>query len=314
MTLLLLVAVTGMAVLTAGGAALRAVSRLWLRHWFEHRPGGPRGMAHLLERPARLLHGAATGSMWLASTVGMLVAWRTAGPTVVLVVALAAAAVMLVLLGQVLPRSIGARWAPQLAPVLVPVLQAVVWLVHPVERMVAAARQAGPRRWRADGPREGREELEELLRDGAFEGMGTTEELAIISGVVRFGDKTARDVMTPRDRLFLVDEQLPARELAERVAQAGYSRVPVYRETPDQVVGMVHVFDVLASGGDAWPALRPVTVTPGHRPANDLLFALLRARRQLAIVLDDGRLSGVVTVEDLLEELVGEIRDEHDEP
>ena len=70
----------------------------------------------------------------------------------------------------------------------------------------------------------------------------------------------------------------------------------------------------LASGGDAWPALRPVTVTPGHRPANDLLFALLRARRQLAIVVEDGRLLGVVTVEDLLEELVGEIRDEHDEP
>jgi putative hemolysin len=131
---------------------------------------------------------------------------------------------------------------------------------------------------------------------------------------VRFGDKAARDVMTPRDRLFVVDEQLPARELAERVAQAGYSRVPVYRETPDQVVGMVHVFDVLASGGDTWPALRPVTVTPGHRPANELLFALLRARRQLAIVVEDGRLLGVVTVEDLLEELVGEIRDEHDEP
>jgi putative hemolysin len=55
-------------------------------------------------------------------------------------------------------------------------------------------------------------------------------------------------------------------------------------------------------------------VTPGHRPANELLFALLRARRQLAIVVEDGRLLGVVTVEDLLEELVGEIRDEHDEP
>jgi putative hemolysin len=90
--------------------------------------------------------------------------------------------------------------------------------------------------------------------------------------------------------------------------------VPVYRATPDQVVGMVHVFDVLASGGDSWPALRPVTVTSGDRPANELLFALLRARRQLAIVVGDGRLEGVVTVEDLLEELVGEIRDEHDEP
>lgn len=313
MTPVLLLAVGAMAVLTAAGASVRAVSRLWLRHWFEHRPGGPRGVARILERPAHLLHGAATGAMLVASAAGMAVAWRVGPRPFEAAVALLATALMLVVLGQVLPRGIGARWATQLVPVLVPVLHGVSWLVRPVELLVGAVRRAAPDSGPEPVVREAREELEELLRDGAFEGLGTSEELAIISGVVRFGDKAVRDVMTPRARLFAVSETLAPRELAEQVALTGYSRVPVYRGAEDAVVGMVHVFDVLAEGGERWPALRPVTVTPGDRPANELLFALLRARRQMAIVQDGGRVVGVVTLEDLLEELVGEIRDEHDD-
>lgn len=309
----LLLALAAMAVLTAAGASVRAVSRLWLRHWFEHRPGGPRGVARILERPARLLHGAATGAMLVASAAGMAVAWRVGPHPLLLATALVASAVVLVVLGQVVPRAVGARWAPQLVPLLVPVLQGVAWLVRPVEWVVAVVRRVAPGTTGDDSSREGRDELEELLRDGAFEGLGTSEELAIISGVVRFGDKTVRDVMTPRARLFAVSEALAPRDVAEQVALAGYSRVPVYRGSPDTIVGMVHVFDVLAEGGDAWPTLRPVTVTPGDRPANELLFALLRARRQLAIVQEGGTVVGVVTLEDLLEELVGEIRDEHDD-
>ncbi|MBU6364578.1 MAG: DUF21 domain-containing protein [Gemmatimonadetes bacterium] len=313
MTTGLLLALVAMAVLTAAGASVRAVSRLWLRHWFEHRPGGPRGVARILERPARLLHGAATGAMLVASAAGMAVAWRVGPHWLALAGALVAAAVVLVVLGQVVPRAVGARWAPQLVPLLVPALQGVAWLVRPVEWVAAAVRRATPAGDGEAGEREGRDELEELLRDGAFEGLGTSEELAIISGVVRFGDKAVRDVMTPRARLFAVSEALSPRELAEQVALAGYSRVPVFRGTPDAIVGMVHVFDVLAQEGEAWPALRPVTMTPADRPANELLFALLRARRQLAIVQEGGQVAGVVTLEDLLEELVGEIRDEHDD-
>jgi putative hemolysin len=313
MTVVLVLALGAMAVLTAGGASVRAVSRLWLRHWFEHRPGGPRGVARILERPARLLHGAATAAMLVASAAGMAAAWRIGPHPVQLAGAVAGVAVLLVVVGQVIPRAVGTRWAPQLAPVLVPVLQGVEWLVHPVEAVLGAVRRAAPGPATDGGGREGRDELQELLRDGAFEGLGTSEELAIIAGVVRFGDKTVRDVMTPRARLFAVSEGLPPRELAEQVARAGYSRVPVFRGTEDAIVGMVHVFDVLAEGGEGWPALRPVSHTAADRPANDLLFALLRARRHLAIVLDGGQVIGVVTLEDLLEELVGEIRDEHDD-
>ena len=121
--------------------------------------------------------------------------------------------------------------------------------------------------------------------------------------------------MTPRSEIFAVEERTPARELARRIAQSAYSRVPIYRESLDIVVGMVHVFDVLKAGGDRWPPVRPVADTGADRPCNELLFQMLRQQLHLAIVRDDaGKCVGLVTLEDLLEELVGDIRDEHDEP
>ena len=138
--------------------------------------------------------------------------------------------------------------------------------------------------------------------------------MAIISGVMQFGEKSVKDVMTPRADIFALDADEPARSVAERLAASGYSRVPLYRESLDNIVGMIHVFDVFKVAGERMPPLRPVTRTVPSKAANELLFELLRARRQLAIVTDDSaRVVGLVTLEDLLEELVGDIRDEHDE-
>jgi putative hemolysin len=121
--------------------------------------------------------------------------------------------------------------------------------------------------------------------------------------------------MTPRRDLFALDEALPADELARQIARSGFSRVPVYRGTIDHPVGMLHAFDVFVEAGGARPVLRPIGEASVSQPAGDLLYALLRARRQLAIVrAADGTVAGLVTLEDLLEELVGEIADEHDEP
>jgi putative hemolysin len=161
---------------------------------------------------------------------------------------------------------------------------------------------------------EAREGIEDLLREGALEDLGATEEMAIISGVVQFGEKCVADVMTPRSEMFALDDSLSDEDVARQVAAAAYSRVPIYRGTLDDIVGMIHAFDVFREAGERLPMLRPVAITTPDRPANELLFELLRARRQLAIVRDASGVLGLVTLEDLLEELVGDIRDEHDEP
>ena len=108
---------------------------------------------------------------------------------------------------------------------------------------------------------------------------------------------------------------MDALAFATQIAQSAYSRVPVYHETLDNIIGMVHAFDVLKSYGEAMPRIRPVAFAAPTDACNELLFRMLRSRLHLAIVRDmDQKVVGLVTLEDLLEELVGDIRDEHDEP
>lgn len=311
--LLTVLSVFVVAVLTLAASAVRAVSRLWLRHWIERRHGGTGAMSRYLERPTRLLHAAATFSMLTVFATGAAIAMADGLRAWAFVIDMAVYLVSLVVVGQLFPRAIGRRWAPVLVPVLVPLLRLVDLFLTPFHVVADVVRRALTRRQRASSDDDARDGLEELLRDGAFDGISTTEEMAIISGVVQFGDKAVRDVMTPGAKLFSVPDGLEPAELAQRVAQAGYSRVPMYRETPDQIVGMVHVFDVFARSGERLPPIRPVSVTTSAKPAKELLFELLRARRQLAIVQDGASVVGLVTLEDLLEELVGDIRDEHDD-
>lgn len=313
--LVILVAVLIVAVLTVGATAVRAVSRLWLRHWVERQGVGLGKMARHLERPTRLVHAAGTGATLVVFATGAMLTIIDAGEPWLLTRDALIFMVLLIGLGQLVPRAIGRRWAPQLVPSFVPALRVVDTLVSPFLQLGRTVAGWLIRPVIRAPEVEAREGIEDLLRDGALEGIGATEEMAIISGVVQFGDKTARDVMTPRSELFALDESLTPMDTARRLAQAAYSRVPIYRGTPDNVVGMIHAFDVLRAAGERMPPLRPVAFATEEKPASELLFEMLRARRHLAIVRNSqGLIAGIVTLEDLLEELVGDIRDEHDEP
>jgi CBS domain containing-hemolysin-like protein len=120
--------------------------------------------------------------------------------------------------------------------------------------------------------------------------------------------------MTPRTDLVAVEEHADLADIQLVFAQSGYSRIPVYRGTLDDIVGMLHAFDLFKlRPGDPLP-VRPVAVTPASRACGDLLLDMQRERRHLAVVLDEfGGTLGIATLEDLLEELVGEIFDEHDD-
>lgn len=308
-------ALVAIALLTAGAAALRGASRLWLRHRVETRMRGWAVLDEYLERPQRLLAGAATGISAAAFVLGASLAsgydgdWGLAGSILVWAAAVAVA-------GELLPRALARRWAPSLVQGLMPVLAVATALTRPAVALAEWATASARRRQRASAPAQPvQDDLADLLRDGALEGVGEAEEIAIISGVVAFADKTVRDVMTPREQVFTVDAALPPRELARRVAGQGWSRVPVVRGSLDDVVGLVLVVDLFKSAGDRPPRLRPVATIGPDVPCNELLFQMLRTRRQFLIVrAAEGPALGIVTMEDLLEELVGDIRDEHDDP
>jgi putative hemolysin len=299
--------------LTAGAMAVRSVSRIWLRHWTERRLRGSAAAVTYLERPHRLLIGASTGVALTLVLAGVALGLERGGTSLTIDVAVFVALVVLV--GQVLARAVARQWPIYLVPIVVPVLHVVEFIVAPIVGL--GRRAAAPferKRGRASVDVE-REALQDLLREGELEGVGERDEIAIISGVVEFGAKRVREVMTPRAEIFALEDTLDARTLAIRIAQSAYSRVPVYHGTLDDVRGMVHAFDVLKAGAEVVPPLRPIALASGDSPCNELLFRMLRDRRHLAIVRDAAGVTlGLVTLEDLLEELVGDIRDEHDEP
>ncbi len=311
---LLAAAVILVAWLTAGGMTVRTVSRIWLRHWAEQRLRGASAAMSYLERPQRLLTAASAGVSVTVVLAGLLLGAGHVGNHLRFSGALLLFALVLLGIGQIVPRAIARRWPSELVPLVMPVLRLAEMIATPVLSLGrAVVRYIGS----PDAARErtDRDPIQDLLREGELEGVGEREEIAIITGVVEFGEKIGRDVMTPRSEVFALPADGSPREIALGVAQSGYSRVPLYRGTLDDVVGMVHAFDVLEAGGEGRPAIRPVGIAAPDTPCTDLLFQMLRGRRHLAIVRDaGGRTIGLVTLEDLLEELVGDIRDEYDEP
>jgi len=137
----------------------------------------------------------------------------------------------------------------------------------------------------------------------------------MVGNVITFAQHAVREVMTPRTDLVAIPEEAGPDEITQAFLQSGYSRIPVYRGTLDEIVGMVHVFDLLKLKPGHRVPIRPVGVAPASRSCGDVLLDMQRERRHLTVVLDEfGGTAGIVTLEDLLEAMVGEIYDEHDLP
>jgi CBS domain containing-hemolysin-like protein len=165
------------------------------------------------------------------------------------------------------------------------------------------------------------EELRMLVDQSAQAGQLDRDDARLLAGVFEFSEKTAREVMTPRTEITALRLDAPLEEIADRIAAARRSRYPVYRASLDDVVGIVHAKDVLAvlrRGGPATPLpelMRPALFIPGTREIEDVLADMKLARAHMVIVLDEfGGTAGLVTMEDLLEEIVGQIYDEYDRP
>ena len=170
---------------------------------------------------------------------------------------------------------------------------------------------------------EGIVEAEE--RAGGGDDAFTNARRAMIERVVAFDEKKVFDVMAPRADIFAVDIETPLDELVKTFAEAGHSRMPIYRGDLDDPVGMVHIKDVvgLLSNGSATPNAsapvlksirRDLLYAPPSMRVTDMLLRMQASRIHMALVIDEyGGTDGLVTIEDLVEEIVGEINDEHDD-
>lgn len=163
------------------------------------------------------------------------------------------------------------------------------------------------------------EQIEALITAGAEEGILEEEDRKLIHSVVAFGDKSVREVMTPRPNITAISIDKTLEDLRQLLIHEQYSRIPVYDETIDNIVGFVHVRDVLELDPEDRQAkalkdlLRPVPLVPETKPVTDLLRDMQHEGSHMVIVVDEyGNTAGLATMEDLVEEILGEIRDEHE--
>ena len=300
--------------MTAAATSVRTVSWIWLRHWAERQIAGDTDQAApALGRPHRYLLAAGTGIAAAVFSLGATLAFRE--DDWALVEALAAATLFLLVLGQLVPRAIARRSATTLIPALMPLLRVLDVLFGPI--LAFAARAVRPLVVGAVQARvpEPTDPLEDLLREAEAEGLGEAAESEIISGVVEFGEKRVGDVMTPRARVTSVAPDAAARDIAHVVAASQYTRVPVLGPGPGDAAGIVHAFDVLLHPEDPLRHLRPCALAAVDDSCVVVMRRMMREHRHLAVVRDAaGAIVGIVTLEDLVEEIVGDIRDEHDEP
>ena len=271
--------------------------------------------------PARLLHGlviVAVALLALASTP------RNVLPVVVVAPALAA---FVVICGHLVPMLIVRRNPEGVIEALLPSFHVVVVLLRPVTRpLLRLLRGAGHRGNGAAARANDVAAADETRETAADPHDGITPlddeeeaERELLQSVVDFGDTLVREVMTPRPDIVAVRTDTTLDQLRRVFVEERYSRLPVYEESLDRVLGFVFVKDLVAltdtPGSEQVVSrlLRPAYSVPETKRVADLLRELQRAQAQMAIVHDEfGGTAGLVTVEDLLEEIVGEIRDEYD--
>jgi CBS domain containing-hemolysin-like protein len=162
-------------------------------------------------------------------------------------------------------------------------------------------------------------DIEALITAGEEEGLIEKDDRKLIESVVAFGDKTVREVMTPRPKIVAIEAGRSLDDLRELVIHEQYSRIPVYQQEFDRIIGFVHVRDMfeLDEAERAYRLVkelaRPIRVVPETKPVNDLLREMQQDGAHMVIVIDEyGNVAGLATMEDLVEEILGEIHDEHE--
>jgi CBS domain containing-hemolysin-like protein len=202
--------------------------------------------------------------------------------------------------------------------VLLPVFAPVAKIIKPVTGLVLGLLEPRRDREAAGNGHEAAPEAPDAPQDNGEEGEISEEEgRELLQSVVDFTETIVREVMTPRPDIIAVRDDASLQELRELFREEQYSRMPVYRDSLDNVVGIVYVKDLVALPPGAEPPLttlmRSAYFVPESKRGSELLKEMQRRQAQMAIVVDEyGGTAGLVTIEDLLEEIVGEIRDEYD--
>jgi CBS domain containing-hemolysin-like protein len=222
------------------------------------------------------------------------------------------------------PRTLGRQNAYSISLSAALPLQAISWLLMPITRLLVVVGNAiTPGPGLRNGPFASEIELREVVDLAQQRGVVAADERRMIESVFELGDTPAREVMVPRTEMIWIESDQPAGHAITLAVRSGHSRIPVIGENVDDIVGVVYLKDivqqmVLADDGGAdttvAQVMRPAVFVPDSKPLDALLREMQRDRNHMALLVDEyGAIAGLVTIEDVLEEIVGEIADEYDE-
>jgi magnesium and cobalt exporter, CNNM family len=302
----------------AGLAAFLSLSRARLRHLADDGIAQCESLLHLAERPVPTAAALAAADVLLSSAVlgcaagltgaaGAPAAWLVVGPIV-----------LLLIVGHAIGSAVAVERPERVGLALARFIRILTWPLLPLVGGVAARLAQGL--WGTLPAAEaGQRELQKLVEVVEENAALEAGEQKMIHGIVELGDRTVREIMVPRIDMVAVAADATVKEVLERIRGSGHSRIPVYGETIDNVVGVLYAKDLLHQ----MPAMqldapvrglvRPAYFVPETKRVDELLHELQEARVHIVIVVDEyGGTAGLITIEDLLEEIVGEIRDEYD--
>jgi len=310
------------ALFSAAEMSFIAANRVRLRHMAE---GGNRTAIRYLDAfrsPERLLSTAMMGVTIAHITASSVATWAllpVAGGVAAILVTVALTPIMLVF-GEVIPKAVARERATGLILWLFPVIEALGRLLTPLtwgaNALVGRALSLFGRERTSTRQFVSREELKLLLQMEPEEADVTVSEAEMIDKIFDLGETAVREVMVPLVDVAALPETASRADAVHLIQERGFSRIPVFTDQVFNIVGVVTAMDLLRRGGEATDVralMRPATYVPETKRIDDLLREMQKNRVQLAVVVDEyGGAVGIVTVEDIVEEVVGEIRDEHD--
>ena len=322
---LLVILVCGSAFFSASETALMSISKIRLRNMVEENVKNADLILKLLENPDRLLSSILVGNNLVnngasALTTALAIqmfhgnSGNGAGIATIIIT------VIILIFGEITPKTIAAQKAEKVALVVVRVIAVCVLVFKPVVVVLNVITGTLVRLLGCvpgeKAPLITQAELKTIVNVSHEEGVLESDERTMINNVFDFGDSKAKDVMTPRTDMLAVSNEVTYEEFSELIRQEGFSRMPVYGEDLDDIIGILYVKDVFFAEPEDFSAekyMREPYFTFESKPVAELLAEMKKNRLAVAVVLDEyGGTSGLVTMEDILEEIVGEIEDEYD--
>jgi CBS domain containing-hemolysin-like protein len=326
--LLLIILILLSAFFAMAETAMTTISRPRIAHLVELKKPGSKILRRLREDPAKLLSTILVGNNIVNISASVLatlmvtdyferLGMKEEGLIIGIVIGIMT--LFILVFGEITPKTVAIRNAEPLALWLSPVMVVAEWILNPIAWVLTFVSRPFIFIFSGRNPEKvpfvTEEEIKTLLFVGEKEGVIEKEERAMISGVFKFGDLTVTEVMTPRDNMVFLESHDTAGTAIDKIKESGHSRLPVIDQNLNNIVGVTYAKDLLqaARSESIGEHLRQALFIPGVKKVSDLMEQMQAEYKHLAIVVDEfGHTLGLVTLEDLVEEIVGEIHDEYE--